>query len=106
MVNKSTLGPGFCTDPAVCAGAEHWAALLAVTLVDEPHKSSTGGGGGGEDVPWLARDGGEVCLERVIVVENDLNSLARETETSTSIIEFPGTLLVAPDTISEKKSLP
>jgi hypothetical protein len=81
-------------------------ALFAATLLDEPHKPSTGGGGLGDDVPELARDGGEVCLEGGIVVENGLNSLAPETETSTSIIEFPGTLLFAPDTISEKKSLP
>ena len=41
-----------------------------------------------------------------LVEENRLNSLALETETSTSIVELPGTLLVAPDTISEKKSRP
>jgi len=81
-------------------------ALLAATLFDEPHKPSTGGGGRGDDVPGLARNGGEVCLEGEIVVEIGLNSLAPEAETSTSIIEFPGTLLVVPDTISEKKSLP
>jgi hypothetical protein len=40
------------------------------------------------------------------LVENRLDSPALETETSTSIVELPGTLLVAPDTISEKKSRP
>jgi hypothetical protein len=39
------------------------------------------------------------------LVENR-DSPALETETSTSIVELPGTLLVAPDTISEKKSRP
>jgi hypothetical protein len=65
-----------------------------------------GGGAGVDDVRGFARDGGGVFLEGRIVVENDLNSLAGERETSTSIIEFPGTLLIAPNTISEKKSLP
>ena len=37
---------------------------------------------------------------------NRFNSLARETETTTSIVELPGTLLVVPDTMSEKKSRP
>jgi hypothetical protein len=36
----------------------------------------------------------------------DRGSPALETETSTSIVELPGTLLVAPDTVSEKKSRP
>jgi len=40
------------------------------------------------------------------LVENRLDSPALETETSTSIVELPGTLLVAPDTISENKSRP
>jgi hypothetical protein len=40
------------------------------------------------------------------LVENRLDSPELETETSTSIVELPGTLLVAPDTISEKKSRP
>jgi hypothetical protein len=40
------------------------------------------------------------------LAENCLDSPALETETSTSIVELPGTLLVAPDTISEKKSRP
>jgi hypothetical protein len=40
------------------------------------------------------------------LAENCLDSPALETETSTSIVELPGALLVAPDTISEKKSRP
>jgi hypothetical protein len=41
-----------------------------------------------------------------LLVENRLDLSAFETETSTSIVELPGALLVAPDTISEKKSCP
>jgi len=63
-------------------------ALLTGTSFDEPHKSLTGGGCGGDEVAEPAGDDREV------------------TETSTSIVELPGTLLVAPDTISEKKSRP
>jgi hypothetical protein len=40
------------------------------------------------------------------LAKDRLDSPALETETSTSIVELPGTLLVAPDTISEKKSRP
>jgi hypothetical protein len=40
------------------------------------------------------------------LVEERPTSPALETATSTSIVELPGTLLVAPDTISEKKSRP
>jgi hypothetical protein len=40
------------------------------------------------------------------LVGNLLDSPALETETSTSIVELPGTLLIAPDTVSEKKSRP
>lgn len=40
------------------------------------------------------------------LVENRLAPRALETETSTAIIELPGTLLIAPDTLSEKKSRP
>ena len=117
MANRSALGPGFCTKYAVLRGAEHWAivppslstqlqrhgplplrteavpmlqrligALLTATLFDEPHKSLTGEGGGAEDA--------------------DEPAIARVTETSTSMVELPGTLFVAPDTISEKKSRP
>jgi hypothetical protein len=40
------------------------------------------------------------------LVEERPKSPALVTATSTSIVELPGTLLVAPDTISEKKSRP
>src|SRR5262249_22970198 len=79
-------------------------APLAATSFDEPHKLLTGGGEG-DDVAEPARDGREE-LAGGIMVENRLNSLARETETSTSIVDLPGTLLAAPDIMSEKKSRP
>ena len=78
MANRSRLGPGFCTEGAVCTEAEHWAivpplrsvhgplpltteavpilqrllvgALLAAMSFDEPHKLFAGTGGGGDDV--------------------------------------------------------
>ena len=68
-------------------------ALLIATPFDVPHKSLTGGGGRGDDVVEPPERGGH------------LNHY-RETETATSIVEFPGTLLAAPDTIREKKSCP
>jgi hypothetical protein len=80
--------------------------VLSATPLAGPHKPFTADEATGpeqlEFVPPLLSVQGRF---RGSLVENR-DSPALETETSTSIVEVPGTLLVAPDTMSEKKSRP
>jgi hypothetical protein len=70
-------------------------ALLDATPFDEP-QDSTGGGKKANEITGPAAGSGTECGRLA----------AGTTETAISMVEFPGTLLILPDTVSEKKSRP
>jgi hypothetical protein len=89
----------------VKSGAEHDATVLPLVQLQRhgPLPLTT------EAVPVLQRFlvGGLLTAAPFDKPHNSLTGgRGGDTETTTSIVELPGTLLVAPDTVSKKKSFP
>jgi hypothetical protein len=105
-VKSVALGPGFSTAPVVVkSGAEHDAVVppLVQLQCHGPLPLTT------EAVPVLQKFLVGALLTAT-PFDKPHNSLTGggggDTETTTSIVELPGTLLVAPDTMSKKTSSP